>query len=59
MLQMYDAPDFVHNLARMTTAFNLAMLELLAEAGLDVLVVEDDIADDNASLISPEHFGSS
>jgi uroporphyrinogen decarboxylase len=56
MLQMYDAPDFVHSLARMTTAFNLAMLELLAEAGLDVLVVEDDIADDNASLISPPHF---
>jgi uroporphyrinogen decarboxylase len=56
MLQMYDAPEFVHNLARMTTEFNLAMLDLLVEAGLDVLVVEDDIADDNASLISPSHF---
>jgi len=56
MLQMYDAPDFIHGLARMTTAFNLEMIDVLAEAGVDVLVVEDDIADDNASLISPEHF---
>jgi hypothetical protein len=56
MLKMYDEPDFVHGLARTTTAFNLEMLDLLAEAGLDVLVVEDDIADTKSSLISPQQF---
>jgi len=30
----------------------------LAGAGLDVLVVEDDIATTNAPLISPEHFNT-
>jgi uroporphyrinogen decarboxylase len=29
---------------------------MLAEAGLDVLVVEDDIANTHAPMISPEHF---
>jgi uroporphyrinogen decarboxylase len=56
MLKMYDDPDFVHALARTTTAFNLEMLEIVAQAGTDVLVVEDDIADTNSSIISPQHF---
>jgi uroporphyrinogen decarboxylase len=56
MLKMYRDPPFVHRLAAMTTAFNLQILEMLAEAGLDVLVVEDDIADTNSSLISPAQF---
>jgi uroporphyrinogen decarboxylase len=56
MLQMYDDPGFVHRLAEMATAFNLEMLDLLIEAGLDVLVVEDDVADTHAPLISPAQF---
>ena len=56
MLQMYDDPGFVHRLAEMTTVFNLEMLEMLVEAGIDVLVVEDDIADTGSTLISPNHF---
>jgi uroporphyrinogen decarboxylase len=56
MFKMYDEPDFVHGLARTTTAFNLEMLDLLVDAGIDVLVVEDDIADTNSSLISPQQF---
>jgi uroporphyrinogen decarboxylase len=56
MIKMHEDPDFVHRIAEMTTVFNLQMLELLAEAGLDVLVVEDDIADTKTTLISPRHF---
>lgn len=56
MIQMHEDPGFVHRIAEMTTAFNLKMLELLAEAGLDVLVIEDDIADTKTTLISPKHF---
>ena len=56
MIQMYEEPDFVHRIAEMTTTFNLRMLELVAEAGADVLVVEDDIADTKSTLISPAHF---
>ncbi|MBU2548089.1 MAG: hypothetical protein KKB20_06765 [Proteobacteria bacterium] len=56
MLKMFDAPDFVHAIARMTLDYNLEMLDLLVESGLDVLIVEDDIADKNFPLISPEQF---
>jgi hypothetical protein len=56
MLKMHHDPDFVHGAARTTTAFNLEMLDLLAEAGLDVLGVEDDIADTKSSLIPPQQF---
>lgn len=56
MLQMYDNPEFVHRVARMVTDYSLEQLDMLVEAGLDVLVVEDDIADKHAPLISPRQF---
>ena len=56
MLKMFDDPEFVHQVANMTMEFNLKQLELLVQAGLDVLVIEDDIADKNSTIISPLHF---
>jgi len=56
MLKMFDDPEFVHQVARMTLDYNLAQLDMLVEAGLDVLVVEDDIADKNFPLIAPDQF---
>lgn len=56
LMAMVENPDFVHALAQMMLEFNLAQLDLLAEAGLDVLVIEDDIASTLGPLISPAHF---
>ena len=56
MLKLYSDPAFLHEIAEMTLDYSLAQLDLLAEAGLDVLVVEDDIASTHALLISPDHF---
>ena len=56
MLKLYSEPSFLHTIAQMTLEYNLAQLELLADAGLDVLVVEDDIASTHSLLISPDHF---
>ncbi|MFH1139873.1 MAG: uroporphyrinogen decarboxylase family protein [Pseudomonadota bacterium] len=56
MLKMFDDPDLVHAAARMVMDYNLQMLDLLVEAGLDVLVIEDDVADKNFPLISPDQF---
>ena len=56
MLKMFDDPDLVHGVARMILDYNLALLDLLVEAGLDVLVIEDDVADKNFPLISPGQF---
>ena len=55
-MNMILNPDFVHAIAKLTLRYNLDQLEMLAEAGLDVLVVEDDIAATRALLISPGHF---
>ena len=56
MINMIDNPEFVHAIAQMMLNFNLTQLDLLVEAGLDVLVIEDDIASTKMPLISPEHF---
>jgi uroporphyrinogen decarboxylase len=56
MLKMFDDPKFVHHIAQLTLEFNLKQLELLVQAGVDVLVIEDDIADKNSTIISPKHF---
>ena len=56
MMKMFDDPGFVHRVADMVTQFSLKQLDMLVEAGLDVLIVEDDIADKNLPLISPDQF---
>ncbi len=56
MLKMFDDPEFVHALARMTFEYNVQLLDMLVSAGLDVLIIEDDIADKNFPLISPDQF---
>lgn len=56
MMNVYNDPEFLHQVARMMTEYNLAQLDLLVEAGLDVLVIEDDIAMDKGPMISVEHF---
>ncbi len=56
MISLRADPEFLHRVARMVEAYNLQQLEMLAEAGLDVLVVEDDIAGTDHPLIAPKHF---
>jgi uroporphyrinogen decarboxylase len=56
MLKIYQNPGFIHHIAEMVTEYNLKQLHMLASAGIDVLVVEDDIAATNNLLISPKHF---
>ena len=56
MIELFENPEFIHRIAAMVTEYNLKQLEMLAAAGIDVLVVEDDIATTNSLLISPKHF---
>jgi len=56
MIKFFRDPDFVHRVAAMATQYNLKQLDMLVDAGLDVLVVEDDIATTHAPMISPQHF---
>jgi uroporphyrinogen decarboxylase len=56
MLKLYLNPGFIHRISAMVTEYNLMQLDMLASVGIDVLVVEDDIAATNNLLISPKHF---
>lgn len=56
MTNIYANPDFLLLLAEKMLEFSLAQLDLLAETGLDVLVIEDDIAMDKGPMVSLEDF---
>ncbi len=56
LMNFYNNPEFVHAIAQMMLEFNLAQLDLLSDAGLDVLVIEDDIANTKMPMISVDHF---
>jgi uroporphyrinogen decarboxylase len=49
-------PSFVHQLAQMVTEYNLELCQAAVDAGVDVLIVEDDIAGNEGTLISPKYF---
>ena len=55
-LDMTTRPDFVHQLAQMVTDYNLELCDQVAEARADVLIIEDDIAGKENTLVSPAHF---
>jgi uroporphyrinogen decarboxylase len=56
MTNVYANPEFLQLIAQKMLEFSLAQLELLVEAGLDVLVIEDDIATDKGPMLSLDHF---
>lgn len=49
-------PDLVHSLARVATDFDLALVDLAATTGVDVLFMNGDLAGERAMIISPQHY---
>ncbi|MFP3896748.1 MAG: uroporphyrinogen decarboxylase family protein [Anaerolineales bacterium] len=49
-------PQFVHDLARISTDFDRAAIDLAVEAGVDVIVVPGDLAGELTTIMSPEHY---
>jgi len=56
MIKLYQDPEFIHRVAAIVNEYSLKKLDLLVAAGMDVLIVEDDIAATDNLLISPKHF---
>ncbi|MBI4763945.1 MAG: hypothetical protein HY787_04995 [Deltaproteobacteria bacterium] len=56
MVMLHENPEFIHQIAGLVIEYNLKQLDMLASAGIDVLVVEDDIAATKNLLISPKHY---
>lgn len=49
-------PQLAHDLARMVSDFFLQVLELALQAGVEIVVVEDDYAQEGGLMMSPAHF---
>jgi len=49
-------PRLVHNLARMATDFNIAVINMAIPMGIDALVMPGDLAGEETTIISPEHY---
>lgn len=50
------SPDLVHELARITTDYNLALIERSAKIGVEVVVIDGDLAGEQNTIISPNHY---
>ncbi len=49
-------PSLVHDLSRIATDFNLAVIEMASQIGIDIIGCEGDLASEENTLISPEHY---
>ncbi len=49
-------PQLVHALARISTDFDLAAIEIANKIGIDVITVPGDLAGEETVLMSPEHY---
>ena len=49
-------PSLVHDLARIATDFNFAIIEMASEIGIDIIALEGDLATEENTMISPEHY---
>lgn len=49
-------PDLVHALARMSTDFDMAAIDIARQVGVDVMIVPGDLAGEYTTIMSPEHY---
>jgi uroporphyrinogen decarboxylase len=49
-------PTLVHDLSRIATDFNLAIIEMASQIGIDIIGLEGDLASEENTMISPEHY---
>ncbi len=49
-------PQLVHGLARIATDYYLGAVDLAAQAGVDAIIMNGDLAGEETTLMSPEHY---
>ena len=49
-------PRLVHDLARIATDFDVAAIDMAVKVGADVIVVPGDLAGEESTIMSPEHY---
>jgi len=56
LLDYTDNPTLVHDLARVATDFNFAVIEMASQIGIDIITLEGDLASEEFTIVSPEHY---
>ncbi|MFC1718344.1 uroporphyrinogen decarboxylase family protein, partial [Candidatus Poribacteria bacterium] len=49
-------PQMVHDMARISVDFDKAVIDILAEIGADVITMPGDLAGEDTTIMSPEHY---
>jgi len=50
------SPQLVHDLARIATDFDMAIIDMAIKIGVDAVIMPGDLAGEDTTLISPEHY---
>ncbi len=48
-------PQLVHNLARIATDFDMAVMDIASKMGIDAVFMSGDLAGEETTFVSPEH----
>ncbi len=56
LMDMIERPAFVHELIDVCLSYDIRAMQRMIAAGCDVVVLGDDYADKNSTLMSPRHF---
>lgn len=49
-------PKLIHDLNKMLTEYNMAVIEIAHKIGIDVIILNGDLAGELNTIISPEHY---
>jgi uroporphyrinogen decarboxylase len=49
-------PQLVHDLARIATDFDMAVIDTALQIGVDVIIVPGDLAGEQTTIMSPQHY---
>ena len=49
-------PEMVHGLARISTDFDMAAIDIARQVGVDVIIVPGDLAGEYTTIMSPRHY---
>lgn len=53
---LYDDPGFLHDIAQIAVDYSKAAATQMAQAGVDIMVVSEDLGSSTSGLISPKHY---
>lgn len=55
-LMLYDDPAWLRDVAQLAVDFALPAVDRMAEAGVDGMIVSEDLGSSSGGLLSPQHF---